>query len=204
MRARAWIVVLAVATGVLLPGAASGAKNFQLRGDNELSGGVGFAASFNQWTVGGFKWFNDYSRRLTKLTWLNFQFNIATGDDYGGRNCWYDHNGKLRCANDDHYRWGGTAFEFAAGVKLKWRLKKIPLVFHAKLGGAFGIELLWSDITGFAFGFRGGFGIRYFFLPTFGVGAEIVPTFGPVFLTDGFGAEFYGAIDFNAGVEWRF
>lgn len=193
-------MVSAVAFGVLLPGAASGAKNFQLRGESELSGGIGFAGGFNEWSVSGFKWFNDYSRRLTKLTWLNFQFNIATGGS-SRYDCYWD--GK-RWKGDCDYRFGGTAFEFAAGVKLKWRLTKIPLVFHAKIGGAFDIELLWGDYEGFVFGFRGGFGVRYFIVPTFGVGAELVPTFGPVFITHSAGAHFYGAIDLNIGVEWRF
>lgn len=199
-------MVVLVALAWVAPRTAE-AKNFELRGNNELCGGIGFAANFNEWTPGGFKWFNDYSRMLTRMTWLNFQFNLTAGDR-GGQNCWRDNRGVVHC--DNRYRWGGTAIEFAAGVKLKWRLKTIPLVFHAKLGGAFDILLFGydypgaGDLTGVAFGFRGGFGVRYFFLPTFGVGAELVPTFGPAFIEDPVGAEFYGAIDFNVGVEWRF
>jgi hypothetical protein len=180
------------------------ARNFQLQGQNELCGGIGFAGDITDWTPGGFKWFNDYSRKLSERTWFNAQFNVVTGG--GGRDCYRDNRGIWRC--DDRYHWGGYALEFAAGVKLKWRLRNVPLQFHAKFGGAF--DVIIFDVhpdynyTGVALGFRGGFGVRYFFLPTLGVGAEIIPTFGPAFINHDVGAEFYGAIDFNTGVEWRF
>jgi len=89
-------------------------------------------------------------------------------------------------------------------VKLKWRVRTIPLQIHAKFGGAFDVLFLWQDYTGVAFGFRGGAGVRYFLVPTLGVGVELVPTFGPAFINHGVGAEFYATIDFNVGVEWRF
>jgi hypothetical protein len=182
---------------------ATAARNFQLRGDNELCGGIGVAGDITDFTPGGFKWFNDYSRRLTDLTWLNFQLNVTIGGDRGDRDCRVV-NGVVVC-DDYHWdHWGGDALELAVGVKLKWRLQQIPLVLHAKFGGAVDVIFFPGDLEGVALGFRGGFGVRYFFLPTFGVGAEIVPTFGPGFFEDPVGVEPYAAIDVNTGVEWRF
>jgi len=210
MRYQLMLICALLAAGLTWPRTVE-ARNFELQGRNELCGGIGFAGDVTDWTPGGFKWFNDYSRKLSERTWFNVQFNVVTGGG-GGTNCHYDNHGVWRC--DNRYHWGGYALEFAAGVKLKWRLRKIPLQFHAKFGGALDL-LIFDDwywdayhdsLVGVAIGFRGGFGVRYFFLPTLGVGAEFIPTFGPAFFgTDpGPGAEFYGAIDFNTGIEWRF
>jgi len=194
----------------LLWGGSALARNFELRGRNELSGGIGFAASLTDWTPGGFKWFNDYSRELNRTVWLNFQFNVVLGGGgpYNRHNC-YRVGDRWYCDEWEH--WGGYALEFGAGVKLKWRLKKIPLQFHAKIGGVFDILFFdydWTDdldFTGFTVAFRGGFGVRYFFLPTLGVGAELmIPTIGVSFINHDVGAELYASIDFNTGIEWRF
>jgi len=200
MRLRHFVLLL-----VLLSSRDALARNFELRGKNELCGGIGFAGDFTDWTPGGFKWFNDYSRQLSKLTWLNFQFNVVLG---GGRryNCHYDPRLKDNVC-DYRAHFGGYAVELAAGVKFKWRLRNVPLQFHAKVGGALDLlvfERPGDNISGVAMAVRGGFGVRYFFVPSFGLGAEIIPTFGPAFLSDGMGVEFYGAIDLNVGVEYRF
>lgn len=204
MRRLFWIVL---SVGLLWSLPAQAVRNFQLTGNNELCGGIGFAANITDWTPGGFKWFNDYSRKLSKLTWLNFQFNVVTGGR-GDRWCRDPRTGRIYACG---YGWGGYALEFGAGVKLKWRLKKIPLQFHAKFGGILDILLFddsylyGDDHVGVAFGFRGGFGVRYFFLPTFGVGAEVLlPTIGPAFINHDVGAELYASVDFNTGIEWRF
>lgn len=206
---RIHVAVLALAVGLLGSLPAGAVRNFQLKGKNELCGGIGFAANITDWAPGGFKWFNDYSRKLSRRTWLNIQFNIVAGGRGSGW-CYDRHGRPYHCG----YGWGGYAFEFAVGAKMKWRLQKIPLQFHAKFGGAFDILLFddyyynapyYEDYTGVAFGFRGGFGVRYFFLPEFGVGAELmIPTIGPAIINHGIGAEVYAAIDFNVGVEWRF
>ena len=190
-----------VIVGALLATQSADARNFQLRGKNELCGGIGFAGSLNRWTPGGFKWFNDYSRQLSRKVWFNVQFNVVTGGG-GGYDCWWDRNGRQHC--DYTHNFGGYALEFAAGVKLKWRMRKVPLQIHAKVGGAVNMIFMPEDFTGVAFGFRGGAGVRYFFLPTLGVGAELIPTFGPTIINNEVGMELYAAIDFNAGVEWRF
>jgi hypothetical protein len=59
-------------------------------------------------------------------------------------------------------------------------------------------------VKGVAIAFRGGAGVRYFFVPTFGVGAELIHTIGPAILNHDVGVELYATIDFNVGVEWRF
>jgi len=47
--------------------------------------------------------------------------------------------------------------KLVGGMKLKWRIKKIPLQIHAK--GGIGLDILfWDDHNAFAFGFRGGAG----------------------------------------------
>ena len=200
-------LTVALFLGTLLSATAAHARNYQIRGDNELCGGFGFSGDISYWTPGGFKWFNDYSRKLSRRAWFNAQLNVVFGG--GGGGCWRDSRDHWHC--DRH--WGGYAVELAAGVKLKWRLRRVPLQFHAKFGGALDIIVFddywhrdWRHTTysGVALGFRGGFGVRYFFVPTFGVGAEIIPTFGPAFINNGVGAELYAAVDFNAGVEWLF
>ena len=190
MRRLIWFPIL---TLLLFGAEAQAAKNFELQGKNELSGGLGVSSDLGRYVPGGFKWFNDYGRRMSNLVWLNLQFNITAG----GGECWWDQNQNRHC--DDH--WNGKALEFAGGVKLKWRLAKIPLVIHAKLGGFFDIAFMPNDHKGVATGFRGGAGARYFFFPTFGVGGELVTNMGPGFID---GTFFYATIDFNAGIEWRF
>lgn len=193
--------ILAILAVTLLSSTpAVAARNHPIRGSNELSGGIGFSADFTRYTPGGFKWFNEYGLELSKLVWLNLQLNVSTGG-YGGR-CFYDNRGHWRC--DDRWAyWGGTALEFAGGVKLKWRTQRVPLQIHAKFGGA--LDLIWfGSFYGAAVCFRGGAGVRYFVVPTLGIGAELVTNMGPAFLGYNIGVEFYGALDANFGVEWRF
>ncbi len=166
---------------------------------------MGFAAGITDWSPGGFKWFNDYSRELSQLVWLNFQLNVTAGGG-GGWGCAYDRFGRpFDCHDYRHF--GGNALELGAGVKLKWRVRAIPLQIHAKLGGV--LDFLWLNYPsdgywGTAFGFRGGAGVRYFFVPTFGLGAELVHTIGPAIINHDVGGAVYATIDFNIGVEWRF
>ena len=62
---------IAATLTVLLAGApVEAARNFQLKGQNELGGGIGFSAGLSDWSPGGFKWFNDYSHQLGKLVVL--------------------------------------------------------------------------------------------------------------------------------------
>ncbi len=178
------------------------AKNFPIVGKNELSGGIGFSGGLVNYSTSGFKWFNDYSRKLGKLVWLNFQFNVTAAGS--SQHCTYDKQGRLiTCYPTSRYG-HGNALELVAGVKLKWRLKKIPLQIHAKFGGAFDILFLGDGFTGFGMGLRAGAGVKYFFVPTFGVGAELVNTLGPAFFNRDMGVQFMGFMDFNAGIEWRF
>jgi hypothetical protein len=182
------------------------ARNFALQGHNELCGGIGFGAGLSDWTPGGFKWFNDYSHQISQLAWFNVQFNAVLGGDRD--HCWRDSRGALHCdpyySYDYEYGFEGYALELGLGVKLKWRIRQIPLQIHAKFGGSIDALFFHNDRQGVGFGLlRAGAGVRYFFVPTFGLGAELITTFGPSYIED-FGAEFYAALDFNVGVEWRF
>ncbi|MDJ0761679.1 MAG: hypothetical protein QNJ97_01725 [Myxococcota bacterium] len=171
------------------------------QGENALNGGFGFQAGLSDWTPGGFKWFNGYSRQLTQRGWLNFQVNVVAGD-MDDRHCWNDVDGDIHCDNGG---WDGNTVEFVAGVKLRWDMGRLPIIIDAKLGGAFELLFLGNDYVGFGVGFRAGIGVHYFFFPDFGIGAELVSTIGPSFIPDGPGAELYAAIDFQAiGVEYRF
>jgi len=191
---------LAVCVGLCLLSATASGKNYAIQGENELSGGIGFAADLTQFAPGGFKWFNEYGLHFRGPVWLNLQFNIATGG--GGWRCGYDNRGRWTCS-DKWRSFGGTGLELGGGVKLKWRVAKAPVQIHAKFGAA--IDFLWfGDFYGVAIPFRGGAGVRYFVLPTLGVGGELMTSLGPAFIRYGWGAEFYGAIDLNLGVEWRF
>ena len=190
-------VLLVVLSGIgLAPSTADAAR---IPGKNELAGGFGFQVGFSNWAPGGFKWFNDYSRRITDLVWFNVQFNIALGDTHDDR-CWYDGH-RWRCY-DRH--WDGNALELAFGPKLRFELSKIPLVIDAKLGGAFETILFGGEYAGVGFGFRGGAGFHYYFFENFGVGSELMFTFGAAVITDDVGAKFYSTFDMQIiGVHFR-
>jgi hypothetical protein len=193
------LVVLATATG------AQAARNFALKGKNELSGGFGFQAGLTDWAPGGFKWFNEYNRELGRIVWLNVQLNFVLGGDHHGGGCWEDGRGVWHC--DDYHHFEGWAIEAGIGVKLKWRLQKIPLQFHAKFGGTLAPVFL-GGAEGVELGYRGGFGIRYFVVPSLGVGAEFMHDLGPAYVNGCVPGNscwhFYATFDFNVGVEWRF
>lgn len=197
---------IALCTLLLSLGAAStaeAARNFQLRGKNDLCGGIGFGAGLTDRTPGGFKWFNEYSREISRLVWLNVPFNVTVGD-YGRRwGGWcYDRFGRpYNCGWAGG--WGGVSLDLGFGVKLKWRATRIPLQFHAKMGGIL-TPLFWEWAKGVAFGYRGGFGIRYFVLPMLGVGAEFIHSIGPAWVNNNVGTGVYASIDFNTGIEFRF
>jgi len=190
--------VLLTATG------AQAARNFALKGKNELSGGFGFQAGLTDYTPGGFKWFNEYNRELGRIVWLNVQLNVVLGGEHhwGGKQC-CDARHCWDCGWYDDHRFSGWAVETALGVKLKWRMRKIPLQFHCKVGGTLAPIFEWGA-EGVELGLRGGFGVRYFVVPSLGVGGELMNDFGPVFLNHDVGWHFYATFDFNVGVEWRF
>ena len=195
------VILTALALTSAATPALARAKNFDLAGKYELSGGLGFAADVSYWTPGGFKWFNDFGIKLSRLTWLNLQFNIVAGGTGGRGACYYDRRGNWVCDKQSYF--GGTALEFAGGVKLKWKLPTVPVQIHAKFGGA--LPLIFFDgFRGVGIVFRGGVGARYFFVPTFGVGAELVHNLGPAFLNRGAGVQVYASVEMNFGVEWRF
>ncbi len=193
--------VLIIGLLVLLFALPLKAQTVALGADNAISGGFGFQAGLSNWTPGGFKWFNDYSRKLSQLVWLNFQANVTLGDT-DDRHCWHDDKHHRHC---DYNRWDGSQVDFVIGVRLSWYLSKLPLEIYAKLGGAVDLLLLGFNYTGIAFGFRGGVGANFFFFPNFGVGLALLTTLGPSVISNGPDAEFYCAIDFQViGVEYRF
>ena len=205
MRTRdVWVAVLLM----LLVAPSVEARNFQLKGNNEVSGGFGFQAGFTDYTPGGFKWFNEFSHALGRITWLNVQLNVVLGGDHGWGGaycgiCGYDaHHNPIYCGC--YQGFSGYAIETAIGVKLKWRLQKVPLQFHAKFGGIIAPTFFGGGTDGVALGYRGGFGIRYFVVPSLGVGAEFMHDLGPTYINNGVGWHVYATLDFNVGVEVRF
>ncbi len=198
-----------IVTNTLLIGALTAIPNHvdaaprRIGGDNAIAGGFGFQVGLADWSPGGFKWFNEYLRNLSKHVWLDIQFNLTTGD-MDDRHCWYD--GRLdrwRCTDG---RWDGIALEFAVGPNLRFEMRKIPLVIDAKLTGAFETLFFGHDYAGVALAFRGGVGVHYFLFEDFGVGPGFLFTMGPAFISDDeVGVEFFGTIDFQIiGCEYRF
>ncbi len=195
--------ILAGALALLLWTGAPGEASAQHpTGKNAVDGGFGFQVGMGHWAPGGFKWFNEYNRGLTDLVWLNLGVNVTLGDMDDDR-CWYDdRRNRWVCDNDGH--WDGNAVQFVFGVKLRFELKKFPVVIDAILGGATDLFFFGGDYEGVAIGFKGGPGFHYFFFDNLGVGAKFTFMLGPAF-TKQEGAEFYGAFDFQLiGVEFRF
>jgi hypothetical protein len=195
-----WVLLVCVLShlSAVLP-AHGRVRNHKIEGEHELSGGIGFNASLSAYGPGGFAWFNEYGYHLKGIVWLNLQLNVIAGETRG--HCKYQSN-KWSC-DDKYYAEGGTGLESIAGVKLKWRLRKIPLQFHAKFGGG-PMLVWWGDFYGAVVALKGGGGARYFVVPTLGVGMEITTAFGPAFYRYDLGTRFYGALAMNLGVEWRF
>ena len=172
----------------------------KIGGKNAIAGGFGFQVGLSQWTPGGFKWFNEYMRRLSDRVWLDVQFNLTTGD-MDERHCWQDYRGHWHC---DDGRWDGYGMEIVLGPNLRFEMRDIPLVIDAKLGGAFEMLFFGYDYAGVGVAFRGGVGVHYFLFENFGVGLQFQFTIGPSFVHDE-GAELYAAFDVQIiGCELRF
>ncbi len=168
---------------------------------NAVNGGIGFQVGIPNWSPGGFKWYNEYARKLGRLTWLDFQFNTTVGSMYGG-DCYRRPNGDLHC-EDGH--WDGGALDFVIGAKLRFDLKKVPVVIDAKMGGAFDLLFFGREYAGVAFALRGGCEAHYFIFENLGVGGGIYMTVGPAVIAFDVGAQAFFAIDFQLiGVEYRF
>ncbi len=199
-----------IATALLclsLPTSAIAAKKHQKVSPddkNAVNGGFGLQVGLSRdWTPGGFKWFNEYNRKLSERVWLNTQINLTLGS-YSRRHCWYDDHGHYHCdAGYYDYRFGGRSLEFAVGPKLRFPLDKIPLVIDVKLDGFLDVLFFYDGYTGVSTGFRSGVGVHYFLFDNLGVGAEIMFNLGPYFM-QGY-AGFFATFDFQIlGVEFRF
>jgi hypothetical protein len=155
----------------------------------------------SRWAPGGFKWFNEYNRGLSKLVWLNVGLNATLGDMNDAR-CRYDERrDRWRC-NDG--RWDGNSIQIVLGVKLRFELKKVPLVIDAILGGATDLLFFGGDYAGVALGFRSGPGCHFFFFDNLAIGSNITFMLGPAF-TQFEGTAFFFTFDFQViGVEYRF
>jgi hypothetical protein len=116
--------------------------------------------------------------------------------------CRYDERrDRWRC-DDGH--WDGNSIQIVLGVKLRFELKKVPVVIDAILGDATDFLFFGGDYAGVAVGFRGGPGFHYFFFDNLGVGSKFTFMLGPAF-TKREGAELFGTFDFQViGVEYRF
>ena len=176
------------------------AEAWTIVGKNAVSGGFGFQVGVSRWTPGGFKWFNEYSRELSRRIWLNFQLNTTVGD-VDDRHCWTGADGRVHCTGG---HWDGGALEIVIGPNLRFPLRKVPLVIDCKLGGAFDFIFFTRDYAGTAFTFRGGVGVHYFITERLGIGAKFAFTQGPAIIDDDVGIELYAAIDFQLiGIEFR-
>src|SRR5262249_32797237 len=165
-------------------------------GNNELTGMLGGQIGVNV-SPGGAKLFNEYGYRFSEITWLNLQLNFS----FGGRGpCFIGRRDFPECGN-----FSGDSLQLIAGAKFKFQTRKEKLVPYAKVGG--GLDFLFfpgPDNDGVAVVFRGGGGVKYYVVPSLGVGGEMNMTFGPGFLKEGRGsttAELVFGIDIAGGVE---
>ena len=176
------------------------AEAWTIVGKNAVSGGFGFQVGVANWTPGGFKWFNEYSRELSERVWLNVQLNTTVGD-MDTRHCWTDAVNRVHCTGG---HWDGGSLEMVIGPNLRFPLSKIPLIIDCKLGGAIDLIFFGHDYDGVGFSFRGGVGVHYFIMDNLGIGAKFLFTLGPAIIANDVGVELYAAIDFQLiGVEFR-
>jgi hypothetical protein len=203
------ILILAAASPAFADGVqTSGAEAFP--GKNEISAHIGYQAGFagRYANPSGFKLFAEYARALTDLVWLDVQFNPVFGFGGSGTYTCYDRFGNpYVCGGAAYY--GGWDLELAVGVKLKFKLGKIPLVIEAPITLA--LEGLVNRSCGdngvAAPVLRTGGGVKYFVTRAIGLGVGVNFALGPGFHADspcgpnGY-TDFYGAFDFALGAEF--
>ncbi|HJZ87667.1 MAG TPA: outer membrane beta-barrel protein [Polyangia bacterium] len=190
------VTVLTLAVALTL-GPAVQAHNF--RGENELSGGLGGQVGMHD-SPGGGLFAAEYGYRLSQITWLNLELDMAFG---GGRDCFVDRAGFVTCD-----RFGGEALDLIAGAKWKFVTRNEHLVPYLKVGG--GLAFLFfpgPDNDAIAPIVRVGGGLKYFVLPNLGVGGEMSAAFGPGIYSCGPGCstgDLYAAWNIMGGVEFNF
>lgn len=173
-------------------------------GKHELSAHMGYHLGFGQ-TVGdsaGLKLVADYGYRFHRLLWFDMQLNQVFG--FGARDGACVKNTAALC-----YR-GGWSTQFAAGVKVKIAISKVPLVVEVPiLLGLTGMYNRECGDDGVAIPlFRTGAGLKYFVRPRIGLGVAINVDLGPAFHDatpckgGGRYTDFYGAVDALLGAEF--
>ena len=171
---------------------------------HELSAHMGYHLGFAQ-QVGdsaGLKLVADYAYRFHRVLWFDVQLNQLFG--FGPRDGACLKNAAAIC-----YR-GGWSTQFAAGVKVKIDLDKVPLVIEVPiLLGLTGMYNRECGDDGVAIPVvRTGAGLKYFVKPRFGLGVAINVDLGPAFheatACKGGGryTDFYGAVDVLLGAEF--
>jgi len=171
---------------------------------HELSAHMGYHLGFGQ-QVGdsaGLKLVADYGYRFHRILWFDVQLNQVFG--FGPRDGPCLNNTAALC-----YR-GGWSTQFAAGIKVKIELSKVPLVIEVPiLLGLTGMYNRECGDEGVAIPVvRTGAGLKYFIKQRFGLGAAINVDLGPAFheatACKGGGryTDFYGGVDILLGAEF--
>jgi hypothetical protein len=176
-------------------------------GPNEISAHLGYQAGFEArfTNSSGPKLFAEYARRITDLVWFDLQLNNTFGFEAGTSTCIDRFGRPYACGGPGN----GWDFQFAAGVKLKIKMQRIPLVVEIPI--VLAIDALYNrpcGDTGVAPVLKPGVGVKYFLLRNIGIGGGFNTGFGPAFHQDsncstGY-TDFYGAFDFQVGAEFLF
>jgi hypothetical protein len=174
-------------------------------GKHELDAHLGYQAGFGGYVQNpsGFKITGEYAYQFHPLAWFDLQLSNVFG--FG------DRAGRCADAPANFCYWGGWAFGFAGGVKLKWTTP-IPLVVETPI--LLGVDILYmrdcGDNGAAAPLLRTGAGAKYFLTKRIGLGVNFAFSFGPGFHTgsavpqcrrDGY-TDFYGSFEFNIGAEF--
>jgi hypothetical protein len=175
------------------------ARRGAVGGEDEIDAMIGGRVGVQNSPGGGLVG-TEYAHRLSQMTWFDLQLDMSFG---GTSNCFVNQRGFVDCG-----AYGGSSLDIIAGVKWKFQTRNERLVPYAKVGGGLAF-LFWPgpDNDGFAPVVRGGGGVKYFVLPSLGLGGEMSATFGPGFYGCGPGCSYsdlFFAFNAVASVEFDF
>jgi hypothetical protein len=172
---------------------------------HEVNVHLGYQAGFggSLGSPSGLKLVADYAYKVQRFTWFNLQVGNTFG--FGG------HDGLCVNSTDSQCYRGGWDFEIAAGVRLSWQLKRVPMNFEVPL--LVGVDVLYNrdcGDNGAAFPvLKPGVRAKYFVTPRVGLGVGVNFAFGPSMHSGGASVcttrsytDFYGAVDILMGAEF--
>lgn len=176
-----------------------------MAGKNEISTQLGFQASLGGTTPSGAKLMIDYSRHVKGIVWFNAK--LAPTFSAVGRGVCVDRFGVAYDCGVAVLGGGGHALDALVGVKLKWPLRRVPIVPYLGLNAGV-VGIFDRPDPGVAGVFRPSGGFRYFVTPHVGLGGEMAFTFGGAYYQESCPGcrnahtQFYRALDMVFGAEF--